>query len=77
MAIRKSNKLPQTAVLKQILKRFSSLGKKHGYDDDDFLFDVPKGHFAVYAFSNVPKKNSGLIVIWNSWSLVKKKFFSP
>ncbi|CAA2991929.1 Hypothetical predicted protein [Olea europaea subsp. europaea] len=31
----------------------------------------------LYAFSNVPKKNSGLIVIWNSWSLVKKKFFSP
>ncbi|KAK7264222.1 hypothetical protein RJT34_31827 [Clitoria ternatea] len=55
MAIRKSNKLPQHAVvLKQILKRCSSLGKKHGYDDaDDGLpVDVPKGHFAVYVGEN-------------------------
>ncbi|GMP37686.1 hypothetical protein CsSME_00009268 [Camellia sinensis var. sinensis] len=29
MAIRKSNKLPQTVVLKQILKKCSSLTKKH------------------------------------------------
>ncbi|KAE8008634.1 hypothetical protein FH972_005126 [Carpinus fangiana] len=48
MAIRKSNKLPQTAVLKQILKRCSSLGKKHDYDEDGLPLDVPKGHFAVY-----------------------------
>nr|AMQ09585.1 small auxin up regulated protein [Boehmeria nivea] len=49
MAItRKANKLPQTAVLKQILKRCSSLGKKD-YDNEDGLpVDVPKGHFAVY-----------------------------
>ncbi|CAA2975611.1 auxin-induced 15A-like [Olea europaea subsp. europaea] len=54
MAIKKSsNKLPQTAVLKQILKRCSSLGKKQGYDDEDGLpYDVPKGHFAVYVGEN-------------------------
>ncbi|GFY89745.1 SAUR-like auxin-responsive protein family [Actinidia rufa] len=52
MAIRKSNKLTQTAVLKQILKRCSSLGKKHGYDDDSLPLDVPKGHFAVYVGEN-------------------------
>ncbi|GKV24071.1 hypothetical protein SLEP1_g33733 [Rubroshorea leprosula] len=53
MAIRKSSKLPQTAVLKQILKRCSSLGKKHGFDDDDGLpLDVPKGHFPVYVGEN-------------------------
>ncbi|RDX78106.1 Auxin-responsive protein SAUR50, partial [Mucuna pruriens] len=52
MAIRKSNKLPQHAVLKQILKRCSSLGKKHGYDDDGLPVDVPKGHFAVYVGEN-------------------------
>ncbi|XP_059314307.1 auxin-responsive protein SAUR50-like [Lycium ferocissimum] len=51
--IRKSNKLPQAAVLKQIMKRCSSLGKKHGYDDQDYsLIDVPKGHFAVYVGEN-------------------------
>ncbi|KAJ8763500.1 hypothetical protein K2173_002383 [Erythroxylum novogranatense] len=52
MAIGKSNKLSQTAVLKQILKRCSSLGKKHGYDDNGLLIDVPKGHFAVYVGEN-------------------------
>ncbi|KAK8490285.1 hypothetical protein V6N13_080656 [Hibiscus sabdariffa] len=53
MAIRKSPKLPQTAVLKQILKRCSSLGKKHGgYDEDGLPLDVPKGHFAVYVGEN-------------------------
>ncbi|KAL2490638.1 SAUR-like auxin-responsive protein family [Abeliophyllum distichum] len=52
MAIRKSNKLPQAAVLKQILKRCSSLGKKHVYDEDGLPFDVPKGHFAVYIGEN-------------------------
>ncbi|CAA3010610.1 auxin-responsive protein SAUR50 [Olea europaea var. sylvestris] len=48
MAIRKPNKLPQPAVLKQILKRCSSLGKKHGFDENSLPLDVPKGHFAVY-----------------------------
>ncbi|KAK4345430.1 hypothetical protein RND71_035606 [Anisodus tanguticus] len=56
MAIRKSNKLPQSAVLKQILKmcssmlkRCSSLGMKHGHNnEDDLPSDVPKGHVAVY-----------------------------
>ncbi|XP_073025156.1 auxin-responsive protein SAUR50-like [Primulina eburnea] len=53
MALKKSNKLPQAATLKQILKRCSSLGKKHGYDDEDDLpMDVPKGHFAVYVGEN-------------------------
>ncbi|CAL5378301.1 unnamed protein product [Camellia sinensis] len=54
MAIRKSNKLPQTAVLKQILKRCSSLTKKHGYENNDngLPLDVPKGHFAVYVGEN-------------------------
>ncbi|CAA3028970.1 auxin-induced 15A-like [Olea europaea subsp. europaea] len=48
MAIRKPNKLPQAAVLKQILKRCSSLGKKNVYDGNELPLDVPKGHFAVY-----------------------------
>ncbi|KAI3446207.1 hypothetical protein Pfo_002872 [Paulownia fortunei] len=53
MAIKKSNKLPQAAALKQILKRCSSLGKKHGCDDEGGLpMDVPKGHFAVYVGEN-------------------------
>ncbi|MCD7467125.1 Auxin-responsive protein saur50 [Datura stramonium] len=53
MGIRKSNKMPQSAILKQILKRCSSLGKKHGYNDEDHLpIDVPKGHFAVYVGEN-------------------------
>nr|GMC92101.1 auxin-responsive protein SAUR50-like [Ipomoea batatas] len=48
MAImRKPAKLAQTAVLKQILKRCSSLGRKNGYDDV-----VPKGHFPVYVGEN-------------------------
>ncbi|KAI3818970.1 hypothetical protein L1987_12792 [Smallanthus sonchifolius] len=52
MGIKKSNKLSQAALLKQILKRCSSLGKKHGYDDDGLPFDVPKGHFPVYVGVN-------------------------
>ncbi|CAL5212548.1 unnamed protein product [Lathyrus oleraceus] len=53
MAIKKySNKLPQHAVLKQILKRCSSLGKKNEYDDNEYPIDVPKGHFPVYVGEN-------------------------
>ncbi|KAG8368153.1 hypothetical protein BUALT_Bualt15G0015400 [Buddleja alternifolia] len=53
MAIKKSNKLSQAAALKQILRRCSSLGKKHGYDNEEGLpMDVPKGHFAVYVGEN-------------------------
>ncbi|PHU21608.1 Auxin-induced protein 15A [Capsicum chinense] len=59
MAIRKSNKLSQSAVLKQILKRCSrflkrcsSLGKKNTKDQQGLSLDVPKGHFAVYVGEN-------------------------
>ncbi|CAN8271356.1 unnamed protein product [Cochlearia groenlandica] len=49
--LKKSTKLAQTTMLKHILKRCSSLGKKNnvGYDqEDDLPLDVPKGHFPVY-----------------------------
>ncbi|TYJ49188.1 hypothetical protein E1A91_A01G116500v1 [Gossypium mustelinum] len=54
MAIsRKSNKLAQTAMIKQILKRCSSLGKKQSYADEQGLpLDVLKGHFVVYVGEN-------------------------
>ncbi|KAJ8764325.1 hypothetical protein K2173_006065 [Erythroxylum novogranatense] len=52
MALRKSSKLPQTVALKQILKRCSSFGKRHGYDQQSLPDDVPKGHFAVYVGEN-------------------------
>ncbi|XAR61673.1 hypothetical protein NMG60_11016159 [Bertholletia excelsa] len=53
MAMKKSSsKLPQSTVLKQILKRCSSLGKRHGYDEEGLPLDVPKGHFVVYVGEN-------------------------
>ncbi|XP_062144841.1 protein SMALL AUXIN UP-REGULATED RNA 12 [Alnus glutinosa] len=53
MALKKPNKLPQTAAFKQIIKRCSSFGKKQGYNHGEGLpYDVPKGHFAVYVGEN-------------------------
>ncbi|XP_074313209.1 protein SMALL AUXIN UP-REGULATED RNA 12-like [Silene latifolia] len=47
-----NNKQSQTTLLKQMLKRCSSLGKKQGYNEDGLPIDVPKGHFPVYVGVN-------------------------
>ncbi|GAB2225081.1 hypothetical protein Droror1_Dr00005867 [Drosera rotundifolia] len=52
MAIRKSNKISQPAVIKQIIRTCSSLGKKNGSYVGGLPVDVPKGHFAVYVGEN-------------------------
>ncbi|GAA0184132.1 hypothetical protein Leryth_025058 [Lithospermum erythrorhizon] len=52
MAFKKSNKLTQKAMIKQILKRCASLGKKESYDELGLPMDVPKGHFVVYVGQN-------------------------
>ncbi|GAA0153717.1 hypothetical protein Leryth_011465 [Lithospermum erythrorhizon] len=52
MGFRKSNKLSQKAMIKQILKRCSSLGKKQNFDELGLPMDVPKGHFVVYVGQN-------------------------
>ncbi|KAL3723748.1 hypothetical protein ACJRO7_035852 [Eucalyptus globulus] len=57
MAMKKSNKLPQTAAIKQILKKCSSLGKRssNGYNSNEeagLPEDVPRGHFVVYVGEN-------------------------
>ncbi|KAJ0231594.1 hypothetical protein HA466_0297220 [Hirschfeldia incana] len=52
MAMKKASKLTQTAMIKQILKRCSSLGKRksnvYSEDENGQPLDVPKGHFVVY-----------------------------
>lgn len=62
MASKKTSKLPQAALLKQMLKRCSSLRKKQGMggggEEEGLPLDVPKGHFAVY----VGEKRSRFIV---------------
>ncbi|XP_071733116.1 auxin-responsive protein SAUR50-like [Rutidosis leptorrhynchoides] len=45
---RSSNKLSQAALIKNLVKRCSSIGKKQQQHYDD----VPKGHFAVYVGDN-------------------------
>ncbi|KAG6591277.1 auxin-responsive protein SAUR50-like [Cucurbita maxima] len=48
-------KMPQTAVLKQMIKRCSSMGRKQHQHYDDLAglpLDVPKGHFVVYVGEN-------------------------
>ncbi|KAL1198628.1 Protein SMALL AUXIN UP-REGULATED RNA 51 [Cardamine amara subsp. amara] len=56
MAMKKANKLTQTAMIKQILKRCSSLGKKqsnvYSEGENGHPLDVPKGHFVVYVGEN-------------------------
>ncbi|KAI4389962.1 hypothetical protein MLD38_002124 [Melastoma candidum] len=55
MALKKPGKLPQTAIIKQILRRCSSLGRRNHQQgggpcshDHEGPCDVPKGHFVVY-----------------------------
>ncbi|KAL9238055.1 hypothetical protein vseg_012531 [Gypsophila vaccaria] len=55
MAIKKAPKMSQTQVIKKILKRCSSLGKKRANNNNNGysnVNDVPKGHFAVYVGEN-------------------------
>ncbi|GMH24014.1 hypothetical protein Nepgr_025857 [Nepenthes gracilis] len=47
-----SNKLAQAAPFRQILKRFSSLGKNCGGEEGSHPDSVPRGHFVVYVGEN-------------------------
>ncbi|CAH9114696.1 unnamed protein product [Cuscuta epithymum] len=51
--MKKLRKIPQAAVLKQMIKRCSTqFRQRHGYDEEGLPVDVPKGHFAVYIGEN-------------------------
>lgn len=53
MAIRKSNKMSQKAVMKQIMKRCTRIGKRESLGIEEGIpLDVPKGHFVVYVGEN-------------------------
>ncbi|KAJ0257421.1 hypothetical protein HA466_0082890 [Hirschfeldia incana] len=77
-----ATKLTQTNMIKQILKRCSSLGKKqssgynveHEQDGESFPLDVPKGHFVVYVGENRARLRKSLasITTWASPFLVRK-----
>ncbi|CAA7403479.1 unnamed protein product [Spirodela intermedia] len=47
MALRKSSRLRQETVLRQLVQRCSSSGRKRCCQEG-FPMDVPRGHFAVY-----------------------------